>query len=254
MMNNIKKILNNQLIKKEQTIKNENYLKAKNNFENLLNVLTNYNIISNNLEGIGTEIFELQFKSGVTKEEVLKKDIENFLEYFTNVKDTEDKNIYEDMLNIASSQTVYSNFNEFINIEKNTNVMQNIFDILYNKLQYIEEFEIVFNRINYFFNCETFFKQRGNLISFNSEKEKECVKEAEDDYVTRKRYIKYLKSDKIKELNSLNNLYDKEEINDKNNELIQRISELESKLQETNTKLEEVNVKIEELTPKKGSE
>ena len=35
MMNNIKKILNNQLIKKEQTIKNENYLKEKKNFENL---------------------------------------------------------------------------------------------------------------------------------------------------------------------------------------------------------------------------
>ena len=74
-MNNIKTILN--INKSKQVLQTSEYEKAKVVFNNLLNAITKHNIISYNIDEVLDFVFELRFKEGTTKQELLSNDIKN---------------------------------------------------------------------------------------------------------------------------------------------------------------------------------
>ena len=56
------------------------------------------------------------------------------------------------------------------------------------------------------------------------------LKETDSFFLDQKKFFKFLKKDKIKEINSLHNVYDKEDIDKKEQVLLNKIKELESKI------------------------
>ena len=172
-MNNIKTILNT--IKSKQTLQTSEYEKAKVVFNNLLNAITKHNVISHNIDEVLDFVFELRFKEGATKQELLSNDIKNFNIYFNEIKDIDGTFIYKEMIDFYNSQKIFLDFNDYITKEKKSKYIENLFENLYKEIKYIEEFEIIKNRINYFFNCDVFFKAKENLISCDNDKEKELM-------------------------------------------------------------------------------
>lgn len=233
-MNNIKKILNKIQAKqnKENNINQQEM--TKNILNNLLLTITKYNIISNNIDAVEDEIFELRFSEGNTKQEILKRDIDNFIVFLTNVKDTDGNLIYKEMIDFYKTQKNFIDLNDYITKEKDTKYMENLFYNLYKEIKYIEEFEIIKNRISFFMNCDSFFKLTNDLKSFVSDKEQELLKEVDSFFLDQKKFFKFLKKDKIKEINSLHNVYNKEDIDEKEQLLLSKIKELESKIKNTN--------------------
>lgn len=231
-MNNIKKILNT--IKSKQVSQTVEYEKAKVVFNNLLTTITKHNIISYNIDEVLDFVFELRFKEGTTKQELLSNDIKNFNIYFNGIKDIDGTFIYKEMIDFYNSQKIFLDFNDYIIKEKKSKYIENLFENLYKEIKYIEEFEIIKNRINYFFNCDVFFKLKENLISFDSDKENELIEEAESFLLEQKKFFKFLKKDKVKEINTLNNVYNKEEVDEKEKAILNKIEELENKIQNTN--------------------
>ena len=69
-----------------------------------------------------------------------------------------------------------------------------------------------------------------SLKSFVYDKEQELLKEADSFFLDQKKFFKLLKKDKIKEINSLHNVYNKEDIDKKEQVLLNKIKELESKI------------------------
>ena len=74
-MNNIKNILNNTQVKQNKEYNINQQETAKDMLNNLLLTITKYNIISDNIDAVEDEIFELRFSEGNTKQEILKRDI-----------------------------------------------------------------------------------------------------------------------------------------------------------------------------------
>lgn len=233
-MNNIKKILNKTQEKQNKEYQINQQETAKNILNNLLLTITKYNIISNNIDAVGDEIFELRFSEGNTKQEILKRDIDNFIDFLTNVKDTDGNLIYKEMIDFYKTQKNFIDLNDYITKEKDTKYMENLFYNLYKEIKYIEEFEIIKNRISFFMNCDSFFKSTNDLKSFVYDKEQELLKEVDSFFLDQKKFFKYLKKDKIKEINSLHNVYDKEDIDEKEQSLLNKIKELENKIKNMN--------------------
>lgn len=229
-MNNIKKILNNTQVKQNKEYNINQQETAKDMLNNLLLTITKYNIISNNVDDVEDEIFELRFSEGNTKQEILKRDIDNFIDFLTNVKDTDDNLIYKEMIDFYKTQKNFIDLNDYITKEKDTKYMENLFYNLYKEIKYIEEFEIIKNRISFFMNCDSFFKSTNDLKSIVYDKEQELLKEVDSFFLDQKKFFKILKKDKIKEINSLHNVYDKEDIDEKEQSLLNKIKELESKI------------------------
>ena len=229
-MNNIKKILNKTQIKQNKEDDINQQETTKNILNNLLLTITKYNIISNNVDDVEDEIFELRFSEGNTKQEILKRDIDNFIYFLTNIKDTDDNLIYKEMIDFYKAQKNFIDLNDYITKEKDTKYMENLFYNLYKEIKYIEEFEIIKNRISFFMNCDSFFKLTNDLKSFVYDKEQELLKEADSFFLDQKKFFKLLKKDKIKEINSLHNVYNKEDIDKKEQVLLNKIKELESKI------------------------
>ena len=229
-MNNIKKILNNTQVKQNKEYNINQQETAKDMLNNLLLTITQYNIISNNIDDVEDEIFELRFSEGNTKQEILKRDIDNFIDFLTNVKDTDDNLIYKEMIDFYKTQKNFIDLNDYITKEKDTKYMENLFYNLYKEIKYIEEFEIIKNRISFFMNCDSFFKSTNDLKSIVYDKEQELLKEVDRFFLDQKKFFKFLKKDKIKEINSLHNVYNKEDIDKKEQSLLNKIKELESKI------------------------
>lgn len=233
-MNNITKILNTTQVKQN----NENNINqqetAKDMLNNLLLTITKYNIISDNIDAVEDEIFELRFSEGNTKQEILKRDIDNFIDFLANVKDTDGNLSYKEMIDFYKTQKNFIDLNDYITKEKDTKYMENLFDNLYKEIKYIEEFEIIKNRISFFMNCDSFFKLTNDLKSFAYDKEQELLKEVDSFFLDQKKFFKNLKKDKIKEINSLHNVYNKEYIDEKEQLLLNKIKELESKIKHMN--------------------
>ena len=231
-MNNIKTILN--INKSKQVLQTSEYEKAKVVFNNLLNAITKHNIISYNIDEVLDFVFELRFKEGTTKQELLSNDIKNFNIYFNGIKDIDGTFVYKEMIDFYNSQKIFLDFNDYITKEKKSKYIENLFENLYKEIKYIEEFEIIKNRINYFFNCDVFFKVKENLISFNNDKEKELMEEVERFFFDQKKFFKLLKKEKVKEINTLHNVYNKEEIDEKEKIIFEKIQELEDKIKNAN--------------------
>ena len=231
-MNNIKTILN--INKSKQVLQTSEYEKAKVVFNNLLNAITKHNIISYNIDEVLDFVFELRFKEGTTKQELLSNDIKNFNIYFNGIKDIDETFVYKEMIDFYNSQKIFLDFNDYITKEKKSKYIENLFENLYKEIKYIEEFEIIKNRINYFFNCDVFFKVKENLISFNNDKEKELMEEVESFFLDQKKFFKFLKKEKVKEINTLHNVYNKEEIDEKEKKFFEKIQELEDKIKNAN--------------------
>lgn len=231
-MNNIKTILN--INKSKQVLQTSEYEKAKVVFNNLLNAITKHNIISYNIDEVLDFVFELRFKEGTTKQELLSNDIKNFNIYFNGIKDIDETFVYKEMIDFYNSQKIFLDFNDYIKKEKKSKYIENLFENLYKEIKYIEEFEIIKNRINYFFNCDVFFKVKENLISFNNDKEKELMEEVESFFLEQKKFFKFLKKEKVKEINTLHNVYNKEEIDEKEKIIFEKIQELEDKIKNAN--------------------
>lgn len=231
-MNNIKTILNT--IKSKQVLQTSEYEKAKVVFNNLLNAITKHNIISYNIDEVLDFVFELRFKEGATKQELLSNDIKNFNIYFNGIKDIDETFVYKEMIDFYNSQKIFLDFNDYITKEKKSKYIENLFENLYKEIKYIEEFEIIKNRINYFFNCDVFFKVKENLISFDNDKEKELMEEVESFFLEQKKFFKFLKKEKVKEINTLHNVYNKEEIDEKEKIIFEKIQELEDKIKNAN--------------------
>ena len=70
-MNNIKNILNNTQVKQNKEYNINQQETAKDMLNNLLLTITKYNIISDNIDAVEDEIFELRFSEGNTKQEIL---------------------------------------------------------------------------------------------------------------------------------------------------------------------------------------
>ena len=231
-MNNIKKILNTN--KSKQVLQTDEYEEAKVVFNNLITTIIKYSTISHDIDDVLDMIFELRFKEGKTKQEILSQDIKNFINYLNSFKDVDETFVYKEMIDFCNSQKIFLDFNDYITKEKKSKYIENLFEILYKEIKYIEEFEVIKNRINYFFNCDVFFKMKEILISCNNDKEKELIDEAENFFLEQKKFFKFLKKDKIKEINSLHNVYNKEDIDEKEQLLLNKIKELESKIKSTN--------------------
>lgn len=233
-MNNITKILNTTQVKQNNKNNINQQETAKDMLNNLLLTITKYNIISDNIDAVEDEIFELRFSEGNTKQEILKRDIDNFIDFLANVKDTDGNLSYKEMIDFYKTQKNFIDLNDYITKEKDTKYMENLFDNLYKEIKYIEEFEIIKNRISFFMNCDSFFKLTNDLKSFAYDKEQELLKEADSFFLDQKKFFKILKKDKIKEINSLHNVYDKEDIDEKEQLLLNKIKELESKIKNMN--------------------
>lgn len=231
-MNNIKKILNTTQSK--QVLQTDEYEEAKVVFNNLITTIIKYSTISHNIDDVLDMIFELRFKEGKTKQEILSQDIKNFITYLNGVKDVDETFVYKEMIDFCNSQKIFLDFNDYITKEKKSKYIENLFEILYKEIKYIEEFEVIKNRINYFFNCDVFFKTKENLISFNNDKEKELMEEVESFFLEQKKFFKFLKKEKVKEINNLHNVYNKEEINEKEKTIFEKIQELEDKIKNAN--------------------
>lgn len=231
-MNNIKKILNT--IKSKQVLQTAEYEKAKIVFNNLLTAITKHSIISYNVDEVLDFVFELRFKEGTTKQEILSQDIENFITYLNSLKDVDETFVYKEMIDFCNSQKIFLDFNDYISKEKKSKYIENLLENLYKEIKYIEEFEIIKNRINYFFNCDVFFKMKENLISFDNDKEKELMEEVESFFLDQKKFFKFLKKEKIKEINSLHNVYNKKEVDEKEKIIFEKIQELENKIKNAN--------------------
>ena len=229
-MNNIKKILNNTQVKQNKECDINQQETAKDMLNNLLLTITEYNIISNNIDDVENEIFELRFSEGNTKQEILKRDIDNFIDFLIKVKDIDNNLIYKEMIDFYKTQKNFIDLNDYITKEKDTKYMENLFYNLYKEIKYIEEFEIIKNRISFFMNCDSFFKSTNDLKSFVYDKEQELLKEVDSFFLDQKKFFKNLKKDKIKEINSLHNVYNKEDIDKKEQVLLNKIKELESKI------------------------
>ena len=229
-INNITKILNNTQVKQNKEYNINQQETAKDMLNNLLLTITEYNIISNNIDEVEDEIFELRFSEGNTKQEILKRDIDNFIDFLIKVKDTDSNLIYKEMIDFYKTQKIFIDLNDYITKEKDTKYMENLFYNLYKEIKYIEEFEIIKNRISFFMNCDSFFKSTNDLKSFVYDKEQELLKETDSFFLDQKKFFKFLKKDKIKEINSLHNVYDKEDIDKKEQVLLNKIKELESKI------------------------
>ena len=229
-MNNIKKILNDTQVKQNKEYNINQQETAKDMLNNLLLTITKYNIISNNIDDVEDEIFELRFSEGNTKQEILKRDIDNFIDFLIKVKDIDSNLIYKEMIDFYKTQKNFIDLNDYITKEKDTKYMENLFYNLYKEIKYIEEFEIIKNRISFFMNCDSFFKSTNDLKSFVYDKEQELLKEVDSFFLDQKKFFKFLKKDKIKEINSLHNVYNKEDIDKKEQVLLNKIKELESKI------------------------
>ena len=227
-MNNIKKILNT--IKSKQVPQTAEYEEAKVVFNNFITTIIKYSTISHNIDDVLDMIFELRFKEGKTKQEILSQDIKNFITYLNSFKDVDETFVYKEMIDFCNSQKIFLDFNDYIAKEKKSKYIENLFENLYKEIKYIEEFEVIKNRINYFFNCDVFFKMKENLISCNNDKEKELIDEAENFFLEQKKFFKFLKKEKVKEINALHNVYNKEEINEKEKTIFEKIQELEDKI------------------------
>lgn len=233
-MNNITKILNTTQVKQNNKNNINQQETAKDMLNNLLLTITKYNIISDNIDAVEDEIFELRFSEGNTKQEILKRDIDNFIDFLANVKDTDGNLSYKEMIDFYKTQKNFIDLNDYITKEKDTKYMENLFDNLYKEIKYIEEFEIIKNRISFFMNCDSFFKLTNDLKSFAYDKEQELLKEVDSFFLDQKKFFKNLKKDKIKEINSLHNVYNKEYIDEKEQLLLNKIKELESKIKHMN--------------------
>ena len=233
-MNNIKKILNKTQVKQNKEYNINQQETAKDILNNLLLTITNYNIISNNMDDVCDKIFELRFSDGNTEQEILKRDIDDFIDFLANVKDTDGNLIYKEMIDFYKTQKNFIDLNDYIAKEKDTKYMENLFYNLYKEIKYIEEFEIIKNRISFFMNCDSFFKLTNDLKSFVSDKEQELLKEVDRFFLDQNKFFKSLKKDKIKEINSLHNVYNKEDIDKKEQVLLNKIKELESKIKNMN--------------------
>lgn len=229
-MNNIKQILNNTQVKQNKEYDINQQETAKDMLNNLLLTITRYNIISNNIDDVEDEIFELRFSEGNTKQEILKRDIDNFIDFLIKVKDIDGNLIYKEMIDFYKTQKNFIDLNDYITKEKDTKYMENLFYNLYKEIKYIEEFEIIKNRISFFMNCDSFFKSTNDLKSFVYDKEQELLEEVDSFFLDQKKFFKFLKKDKIKEINSLHNVYNKEDIDKKEQVLLNKIKELESKI------------------------
>ena len=227
-MNNIKTILNTN--KSKQVSQTAEYEEAKVVFNNFITAIIKYNTISYNIDDTLDMIFELRFKEGKTKQEILSQDIENFITYLNSFKDIDETFVYKEMIDFCNSQKIFLDFNDYIAKEKKSKYIENLFENLYKEIKYIEEFEIIKNRINYFFNCDVFFKVKENLISCDNDKEKELMEEVDRFFFDQKKFFKLLKKEKIKEINTLHNVYNKEEINEKEKTIFEKIQELEDKI------------------------
>ena len=73
-----------------------------------------------------------------------------------------------------------------------------------------------------------------NLISCDNDKEKELMEEVDRFFFDQKKFFKLLKKEKIKEINTLHNVYNKEEINEKEKKIFEKIQELEDKIKNAN--------------------
>lgn len=233
-MNNITKILNTTQVKQNNKNNINQQETAKDMLNNLLLTITKYNIISDNIDAVEDEIFELRFSEGNAKQEILKRDIDNFIDFLANVKDTDGNLSYKEMIDFYKTQKNFIDLNDYITKEKDTKYMENLFDNLYKEIKYIEEFEIIKNRISFFMNCDSFFKLTNDLKSFAYDKEQELLKEVDSFFLDQKKFFKNLKKDKIKEINSLHNVYNKEYIDEKEQLLLNKIKELESKIKHMN--------------------
>ena len=233
-MNNIKKILNDTQVKQNKEYNINQQETAKDMLNNLLLTITKYNIISDNIDAVEDEIFELRFSEGNTKQEILKRDIDNFIDFLIKVKDIDSNLIYKEMIDFYKTQKNFIDLNDYITKEKDTKYMENLFYNLYKEIKYIEEFEIIKNRISFFMNCDSFFKSTNDLKSFVYDKEQELLKEVDSFFLDQKKFFKFLKKDKIKEINSLHNVYNKEDIDKKEQVLLNKIKELESKIKNMN--------------------
>ena len=233
-MNNIKKILNDTQVKQNKEYNINQQETAKDMLNNLLLTITKYNIISNNIDDVEDDIFELRFSEGNTKQEILKRDIDNFIDFLIKVKDIDSNLIYKEMIDFYKTQKNFIDLNDYITKEKDTKYMENLFYNLYKEIKYIEEFEIIKNRISFFMNCDSFFKSTNDLKSFVYDKEQELLKEVDSFFLDQKKFFKFLKKDKIKEINSLHNVYNKEDIDKKEQVLLNKIKELESKIKNMN--------------------
>ena len=165
-MNNIKKILNTN--ESKQVSQNDEYEEAKVVFNNVITTVIKYSTISHNIDDVLDMIFELRFKEGKTKQEILSQDIKNFINYLNSFKDVDETFVYKEMIDFCNSQKIFLDFNDYIAKEKQLKYIENIFENLYKEIKYIEEFEVIKNRINYFFNCDVFFKMKENLLTIYS--------------------------------------------------------------------------------------
>ena len=135
MMNNIKKILNNTQVKQNKEYNINQQETAKDMLNNLLLTITNYNIISNNIDDVEDEIFELRFSEGNTKQEILKRDIDNFIDFLIKVKDIDSNLIYKEMIDFYKTQKNFIDLNDYITKEKDTKYMENLFYNLYKEIK-----------------------------------------------------------------------------------------------------------------------
>ena len=155
-MNNIKKILNTNETK--QVLQTDEYEKAKDVCNNFITIIIKYSTISYNIDDVLDMIFELRFKEGKTKQEILSQDIKDFVTYLNSFKDVDETFVYKEMIDFCNSQKIFLDFNDYIEKEKQSKYIENLFENLYKEIKYIEEYKIIKNRINYFFNSDVFFK------------------------------------------------------------------------------------------------
>ena len=104
-MNNIKKILNTN--KSEQVPQTAEYEEVKVVFNNFITTIIKYSTISYNIDDVLDMIFELRFKEGKTKQEILSQDIKNFITYLNSFKDVDETFVYKEMIDFCNSQGAY---------------------------------------------------------------------------------------------------------------------------------------------------
>ena len=195
-MGNILKIIKEKNIEKKMQ-----NIAATNNHISFFEMFLNYNFVSNNIENVVDDIFLKTKYYNKTKSDILKNDQNDFIQYMTELKDENEICTYKNEYDSFLKDVPKSYVNSFISATNKVAVIQNLFDIIYSQIKYIEEFEIISNRINYFFDTSQFFKNKGNLISVDSIKKADLLKQSNEFYNNEKIMLTLLNKESIKDLN-----------------------------------------------------
>ena len=204
-MGNILKITQEKIIDKK--IQN---IDTTNNHISFFEMFLNYNFVSNNIENVVDDVFLKTKYYNKTKSDILKNDQDDFIKYMTELKNENEICIYKNEYDSFLKDVPKSYVNSFISATNQTTVIQNLFDAIYSQIKYIEEIEIISNRINYFFDTSPFFKNKGNLISIDSIKKAELLKQSDEFYNNEKIMLTLLNKESIKELNDCRFIITKE--------------------------------------------